>query len=118
MIGAMFLAATMRKEESPTAERIEHELGEREIIQLSTESFAVSIENELLHSQDLIVVYEEDNHLLYPINMDLGYHDIGISDGKLQFVVDSRRRIEIDNGWKNPVGLRLVIYIVKGSVRN
>ena len=55
MIGAMFLAATMRKEESPTVERIEHELDEREIIQLSTESFAVSIENELLHSQDLIV---------------------------------------------------------------
>ncbi len=55
MIGAMFLAATMRKEESPTAERIEHELDEREINQLSTKFFAVSIENDLLHSQDLIV---------------------------------------------------------------
>jgi len=97
--------------------RLEHVIRESEVRKISPTAYRITIENELVSMNDLIMLFEyREIHNatgLMPFSGEAGYWEILISDGLIRYIVDEPVWAETKSPRDPPAGSKIAIFIVK-----
>ncbi len=107
-------------EEAPPVIRIEHTIKAHEVSprnEHSYQPYKITIKNDLISTNDLITLYvvHQDGGILFPLSDNRGYRDIRIQSGQVVLRWGNPTWVEIPGRKDNPVGSKIVIFIVKST---